>query len=291
MWKHCGNRSLLRHYELISLSRNKEERYNDSMSSLTLFFVSLFGTIIGSFCNVVLFRKNTGETVVFGRSRCLSCGKTIAWQDNIPLISFLLLRGRCRWCHSKISWQYPLVEFLVGLLAVLLALKFSIFYFFAFVSLFLVAAYDARTKIIDSHLLNIFAVFALGSVLYRWYLLGFLITDFISAGAIAFFFWAMWRVSDGTWMGEGDSRVAFWCALFVGHPLSVVMFLLSFWIGGIVGAFLLLARAVGNHRFFSIIPRITLKSEIPFAPFLAFATFLVWYQSEFFNVAFHVVFG
>src|ERR1700752_70221 len=84
----------------------------------------VFGTIIGSFLNVVALRYNTGFSLG-GRSRCFSCGKTLYWYKLIPLFSFLIQGGRCRKCHSQISIQYPLVEALTGLVFLGLFLKFQ----------------------------------------------------------------------------------------------------------------------------------------------------------------------
>ncbi|HZJ41322.1 MAG TPA: prepilin peptidase, partial [Candidatus Saccharimonadales bacterium] len=81
-------------------------------------FAALIGLIVGSFLNCLVWRLYKEETIL-GRSYCPTCSKTIAWYDNVPLISFLLLRGRCRHCKLKISWQYPLVEFFTALLFVL----------------------------------------------------------------------------------------------------------------------------------------------------------------------------
>ena len=123
------------------------------------FFIAVFsfGAMVGSFCNVVLLRKNTGETVVWGRSRCFSCGRELLWYDNIPIISFLFLRGQGRFCKSKISWQYPMVEAMVGLLALAIYANpaptfapLSIFYFATFVSLFFVAAYGLMGELVGS---------------------------------------------------------------------------------------------------------------------------------------------
>lgn len=230
----------------------------------------LFGTIVGSFFNVVLLRKNTGESITWDRSRCFSCGRELLWYDNIPLASFVMLRGRCRHCQSKISWQYPLVEFLVGILFVLLYTKhwqFDLLNIGAFLALFLVAAYDIRTKIIDATFLRIFALFAALAAIFRWNAASTVLwNDVLVAVALWFFFWAFWYFSDGAWMGRGDSSVAFWCALLVGFPFGIAMLFLSFWIGSIVGVFILLLRG-----------RKALRSEIPFAPFLALGTFLVLY--------------
>ena len=75
----------------------------------------LFGLLIGSFLNVCVYRWPRDLSVVRPRSRCIACGKTIAWYDNIPLVSWLILRARCRYCGAHISWRYPAVELLTGL--------------------------------------------------------------------------------------------------------------------------------------------------------------------------------
>src|SRR3989344_4234135 len=113
----------------------------------TFFFV--FGAIIGSFLNVIILRYNTGlsqkNSIGFsGRSHCFSCGKNIKWYDLVPVLSFLFLKGRCRHCKSKISIQYPLVEFITGILFLATFLKFfssgfselSIIYYLLSIDLF-----------------------------------------------------------------------------------------------------------------------------------------------------------
>lgn len=277
------------------------------MNGLTYFFILMLGSIVGSFLNVVLLRKNTGETIARGRSRCFSCGKMIVWYDNIPLFSYLFLRGRCRHCRSKISLQYPLVEFLVGLLALLVFSKFNfsdpargekalgefIFYFGAFFALFAVAAYDARTKIIDRHLLNIFAGFSVISALLRWsrdaFAVEIVLADLGISGAIWLFFWAMCYFSDETWMGGGDSGVAWWCALFLGYPLAAGMLLLSFWIGGAFGIAVLVAHQIKILRKRRA-KSSALKMQIPFAPFLALGTLSAWYFAGIVHVFFQALF-
>lgn len=270
-----------------------------------------FGAMVGSFCNVVLLRKNTGETMVWGGSRCFSCGKELVWYDNIPIISFLILRGRCRFCQSKISWQYPVVEIIVGFLALIVWMKTlvapaSIFFFTLFASLFLLAAYDARTKIVDRHLLRIFALLAFAVALVRWTCLSsaggaelcgvgtsdalnVFAKDIIAAAGIWFFFWAFCFFSQGRWMGRGDSSVALWCAMLLGFPLSIAMLLVSYWIGGLVGLSILAAVFArgkrsgiqGDTRPFGGQLSTALKREVPFVPFLALGTFVVWFFDGF----------
>jgi len=89
------------------------------------FFFFLFGLMIGSFLNVVILRLPEDKPLAAGRSHCPHCRKLIAWYDNVPLLSFLLLRARCRRCGKPISWRYPLVEFLTGLLFAAMALRWE----------------------------------------------------------------------------------------------------------------------------------------------------------------------
>ena len=87
------------------------------MAYLILFFIFLFGLVIGSFLNCLIYRLREGKSML-GRSFCPKCKQQIAWYDNIPVLSFILLRGRCRHCGKKISIQYPAVEFITGVLFV-----------------------------------------------------------------------------------------------------------------------------------------------------------------------------
>src|SRR3989344_8884577 len=103
------------------------------MISLITIIFFLFGLIIGSFLNVVIFRFNTGHTFG-GRSGCMTCQNKLCWYELIPMISFFALRGRCRKCKAKISIQYPIVELLSGLIFAGLFLKFQdVFYINTFV--------------------------------------------------------------------------------------------------------------------------------------------------------------
>jgi len=242
--------------------------------------VFAFGAIIGSFLNAVLFRKNTGESVLKGRSRCFSCGKKLEWFELIPIVSFIIQRGRCRGCGSRISWQYQIIELTMALIALSINFQFSIFnfqfwfYFFVFCSLLFVAVYDLRHKIIDRHFLRVFGVFAVAEHIFKYLNIEkFKYTGFFSllvSGIIFLFFYSLWRFSSGRWMGRGDADLAFFLALFLGYPLSLFMFLGSFWLGAVAGVILLL---IFYKKF-------TIKSEVPFGPFLALSTFFAWYFAD-----------
>ena len=269
------------------------------MLVLESIFVFALGAICGSFFNVLILRKNTGESVLWERSRCLSCNHQLSPLDLIPIFGYFILGGKCRYCGSKFSVQYVVVEFLVALLALSVYLKFTVFssyattavpygswlmayggrwlfYFSAFSSLFLVAAYDFRQKVIERHFFSVFMAFSALEAVWRWKQLSgleFVIQDIISAFVIALFFYLVWFFSDGRWMGRGDTDIAFAAALFLGFPLNIGMLLLSFWIGGFTGILLLVFRG----------SKYGLKSEIPFGPFLAAATFIAWYFGSVFS--------
>lgn len=248
---------------------------------MAVFFFLALGLIFGSFFNVVLLRKNTGESIVKNSSRCFSCGQKLRPKEMIPILSFLWQKGRCRRCGSKISWWYPAVEFLTGFLALMVYLKTGaslwwIFYFVALAALFLVALYDIRTKIIDRHFLYVFGVFAF----INFFIGKNFADDLASSFFIALFFYLMWRFSGGRWMGRGDADLAFLAALFLGWPQNIFMIFLAFWLGGLAGACLLIFKS----------GRWGLKSEIAFGPVLALAVFIVWYFSDFLAAFYGIIF-
>lgn len=99
------------------------------------FFVFIIGLCIGSFLNVVILRALSGESIVFPPSKCPKCQNRLKWWHNIPLISYMLLKGRCAFCHEKISIQYPVIEFLTGYLFLTLYLKFGLTFNTLFLSI------------------------------------------------------------------------------------------------------------------------------------------------------------
>ena len=92
---------------------------------MILFFVFCIGTVIGSFLNVVILRAFSGESIVLPPSKCPKCGNKLKWWHNIPIISYILLRGKCYFCHEKISIQYPIIEFITGLVFLAVFIKFG----------------------------------------------------------------------------------------------------------------------------------------------------------------------
>jgi len=99
-----------------------------------MFFVFIFGIIIGSFLNVVIYRIPKGESIAFPASKCQSCGTPLKWYHNIPLLSWLALGGKCAFCKEKISAQYPVVELMTGVIFLALYLKLGLVWYFPFVA-------------------------------------------------------------------------------------------------------------------------------------------------------------
>ncbi len=245
-----------------------------------------FGVIIGSFLNVVLYRLHTGKSLA-GHSHCLSCGRRLRALELVPLLSYLGLGARCRSCRSYIPVRYFLVELLTGLLFVLVYLNssglFELLLGLVFVSvLVVVAVYDLRHLIIPDELVFILTALAL---LQSGYLL------FGTADGVAFaydlgaaflgslFFYFLWQASGGKWIGFGDVKLALPLGLMVGCMGVFSMIVLAFWVGAIIGLALLALQYLARRgklplRFFG--RRLTMKSALPFAPFLITGFLLVW---------------
>ena len=120
------------------------------MEALLLIITITYGILIGSFLNVCIYRIPNGESIVVTRSHCMKCGKQIKWYDLVPLVSFLVLRGKCRYCKDKLSWQYPAVEALNGILYGIIVIvngfnEVSILYCLATSALLTLSIIDWRT--------------------------------------------------------------------------------------------------------------------------------------------------
>lgn len=252
------------------------------MDFLLLPFVFVFGSIIGSFLNVVIYRYNSGTSPLEGRSQCFSCGKTLAWYELAPLLSFILQKGRCRKCSVKLSWQYPIVEAITGgiFVAVFLlekpiletALLIAIFS-----TLLVIAVYDIRHKIIPDGLSATFAVLGLlnffsGAGFERALHFPYLWT--LIAGPLLFFpFWALWAISQGRWLGLGDGKLALGIGWFLGATLGGSAVMLAFWIGALYALCIM-----GLQKILQKTKNVlSMQSEIPFGPFLILATFIVYF--------------
>ena len=255
--------------------------------------IFILGISIGSFVNVLIFRLRSGVGVS-GRSRCMACSKTLHAGMLIPLFSFLYQRGRCAFCRVRLSLQYPLVEVLLGILYVTILLvrgfdplqaSFSdillmLTDMFVWTTLLAITVYDIRHKIIPDSFSLLLAVCGGFALFLRYkfgllhnYSLAFLESgsipawiDFFAGPFLALPFALLWLLSRGRAMGLGDAKIAWGIGWFLGLPYGISAIVLSFWIAFFPSLLLLL---LPKKRF-------TMKSEIPFAPFLVLGTFVVY---------------
>lgn len=248
----------------------------------------IFGTIIGSFLNVVSLRYNTGKSLL-GRSVCFSCAKELKWFELFPILSFIFQLGKCTKCKSKISIQYPIVEFLTGVIFLGIFLKFSALLFTApyyllllslyfmvmFSILVVIFIYDIKHKIIPDDLVYTFAILSLVGMFFDFSVFQLSIPSLMQflAGPILFIpFFILWFISSGRWMGLGDGKLALGIGWFLGLSLGASAVMLSFWIGALVSVALMLFFSLNLRD-----KRITMKSEIPFGPFLILGLVLVFF--------------
>ena len=228
-------------------------------------FAFTLGLVFGSFANVLIWRIPQGKTLS-GRSICTKCKKKISWFDNIPLLSFLLLRGKCRNCKKKISLRYPIVEFSTALIFLLLYLKFSFsleFIFLSLISVILISIFviDLMHQIIPDEL-----VFS-GIILSFIYLLfvnpAFLFSSLLAGFIGALFLLLVHIFTKGKGMGLGDVKFAILGGMIVGLTNIFHFLFFAFLTGATIGCILILGK------------KLKLKSRIVFGPFLVFALFLV----------------
>jgi len=231
---------------------------------------------------VVIYRLKTRQNIYFGGSFCPECKTKLKWHDLIPLLSFIFLRGRCRCCHKKISWQYPVVEILSGFIWLGVFYKFGIslatIYYLFILSLFLIiAVYDFKWKIIPDKI--IYPAIAIALV-YNIFPpdLGGLWGVLLTAVAAFLFFFAFFYFSKGKAMGLGDAKLAFLIGLFLSPLLAIAAFTLAFVIGAVFGIIL-----IGFGRIFPHYKKWEMKSQIAFGPFLVLGAFLAFFFSDFIN--------
>lgn len=270
---------------------------------LYLFLSFAFGAIIGSFLNVVVLRY--GAKRLSGRSSCMLCGKTLRWHELVPLLSYLIQRGRCRGCKGRIVLQYILVETLTGLAFVLIAWKnlqpttdnlqpdFSLLWWLVVGSELLVwsllialSVYDIRHKIIPNGL-----VYSAAGISLLLLVLSYLQTynvqlttyNFLSGFLFALPFAALWFFSRGRAIGLGDAKLILFFPWLLGLSQGLTALITGFWIGAAVSVALLLLKSLSRSFPRDYCPtlraklsRLSLKTELPLGPFLVLGLFLTY---------------
>ncbi|MBU0721874.1 prepilin peptidase [Patescibacteria group bacterium] len=281
---------------------------------LILIFIFLFGLIFGSFLNCLIWRGHKKIPLIpfvkagnkWNRSYCPKCKKQIAWYDNIPVLSFIMLGGKCRQCKQSISWQYPVVELATGLLFAAaflnnfefsqLCLAWQAQGILNFESIFNDLIFNNSIKIHNSkliiQLLRDFFLISVMIVIFiydlRWYLildivtlpaclvmlifnlsLGFSWWNLLISGIIGGgFFLIQLIISKGKWIGGGDIRLGLLIGLSLGWPGGLVAIIISYFIGSIAGTGLILA---GKKQW---------DSEVPLGIFLTVGAIITLFWQE-----------
>lgn len=244
-------------------------------------YAIFLGLFFGSFLSVVSRRYPLGEGFTKGRSRCPKCKKKINWYDNIPLVSYVLLWGKCRKCNKKISLRYPLIETSTALVFWMfyrfytsgvcstqllcewsrlfggLSLLFVFFLAFIFILIFVV---DLEHMLIPDKF--VFFGLVVSFFLFLFSDKAFIFENLFSAGLFGSFFLLLNLLTSGKGMGLGDVKLSFLVGFLLGIKMSFYWMILSFLTGAIVGIILI---AMGKAKF---------GRHIPFGPFMVFSFFL-----------------
>ena len=256
------------------------------MVFLFIGILAFLGLLLGSFANVVIVRLPRGESVVRPRSHCRSCQSLVKWFDNIPVFSWIILRGKCRQCHESISWKYPLVELLMGILFASTFYHLGWQWFTLEVLLFVFCVVIASFIDFDHYILpDVFTlsgivVCLVGAALnpertFLDALLGLLMGGG-SLWAVAYIYYA-WKKVEA--MGGGDIKLLAWIGALLGWKGIPFVILIASLLGSVVGVIVSLKAKSG------------LQTKIPFGPYLALGTLLYifwgemlmnWYWSLFF---------
>jgi leader peptidase (prepilin peptidase) / N-methyltransferase len=245
----------------------------DGHDPVLTILAGVLGLIFGSFGTVVAYRVPRRENIVSGRSKCPNCGRTIGPLENIPVLSWIVLRGRCRNCGEPISPRYPLIELATGLLFALAVWRFGVtvtgvVYAAFFWSLVVLTVIDLEHKLLPNRI--VYPTFLVG---WAGLVASALIDSNVGAerlrsaafGMLIFggFLFAVAFIYPAG-MGMGDVKLAFSLGAFLGYAggvrLVLVGMFLSFVLGGVIG--LIVMGATGKNR----------KMQIPFGPFLAGGT-------------------
>jgi len=262
--------------------------------SMNIIFIFFVGAAIGSFLNVLIDRLPRGEQVLRGRSYCDHCHHKLAWPDLIPLVSFLSLLGRCRYCRFHISWQNPLVEFTTGLLflstfiflkeeilakSILLGSMELLAVFFLISCLIVIFFTDLHYQIIPDQIVY---PAILISLIYNFIFHfstpalnrfgtgpagGFIFHLAASLTSVAFFLFLV-MITRGKGMGMGDVKLVGLMGLFLGFPKIVVALYFAFLTGALAGVILILVR------------KKKIGQTIPFGPFLVVGTWVALFLGD-----------
>jgi len=254
------------------------------------FFIYLFilGLAIGSFLNVLSDRL-ANEQSLLGRSYCDHCRHQLRILDLIPVLSFFLLKGHCRFCHKKISWQYPLVELATGLLFVLTAITLSLnlgsqlFFYLGIIScLIVIFVVDLKYQIIPDQIQIALFIFIFSlkiTTLIGDQFFAVLLKDIVYSFLVMLPLFLIYLLTSGRGIGFGDVKFAFLIGFLLGFRDGLLSLYLGFIIGAFFGIFLIFS---GKKK---------LKSKIAFGPFLVMGVLILLYWGQILNKIINQFYG
>ena len=226
--------------------------------------IGVLGLCIGSFINVVIYRLPRGESIVTGRSHCPNCARVIAWYDLVPLLSYLVLGGRCRSCRAAISGRYPLVESLTAVLFLIIYLHYGlqitlVKYLFLASLLIAVSFIDIDHFFIPNRL--VLAGIICG-VVFCFFVPDVSIWSALLGAATTGGFLLLVALLSRGGMGTGDIKLGLVTGLFLGWPMGLTGLMIGVCLGGFLGIILLVTKIKGR------------KDPVPFGPFIALGTLI-----------------
>lgn len=241
-----------------------------SLEIILLFFFTLFGLLVGSFLNVIIYRMPRGLSIVTPRSSCPTCGHKIRWYENLPIISYIVLRGKCFACKTKISLRYPLVELSMGLIAFLLAPKnldsdglFNFSFYFSIAAVFLAhllidLEHHLLMDKLNLYLLLIITPYAILNFSPDYWILGGMI-GFLGPLGISMIFYKL-KKQEG--LGGGDIKLFGILGIILG-PLGILNNLfLSCTLGATIGVILILSKKLDRNTPFAFGPFIIVVATL-----------------------------
>lgn len=242
-------------------------------------FLFIFGALIGSFLNVVILRLPDGKSIIHPRSRCSDCGHQIRWFENIPILSFVFLKGKCSSCKTKLSWQYPIIEIITGLAALYLmqdivygmeSLVSGVFLFTVFCVFLSHFVIDLKHfLLLDS--LNIYlGVVLLVYGIFYLPVMHMLIGALIGGGLPYLVTWLFYKLRGKIGLGGGDIKLWTVLGIYLG-PIGVIHNIwLSCTLGAFVGVILIMCKIIQRDE------------PVPFGPFiLIVASGQIFFQQHF----------
>ncbi|WP_297444211.1 A24 family peptidase [Desulfurobacterium sp.] len=240
-----------------------------SNSLLSVLFGFVLGSIVGSFLNVCIYRLPREESIVFPGSHCPKCGTPIKWYDNIPIISYLLLRGRCRYCGEKISPTYPLIELLTAILTAAIFFRFGITFdalYYSILTWFLIviSAIDIKEMMVPvkpCYIVMILGI-ALSPFTHSMNIVDSILGASLGSGIILFIIETYFMIRGREGMGYGDANIMATIGAFLGWKKVFFVIFFASLIGAVIGIIFIISKDKDS------------ETPLPFGPFLAVGGYL-----------------